>query len=61
MTYLVRKERLDHTAVDRFLAMDMASAERKCQEYLPGVKLSAGKHFRIGTQENFQVTVLSQA
>jgi hypothetical protein len=61
MTYLVRKERLDQTVVDRFHAKDMASAERKAKQWLPEVKLTPGVHFRYGQVGEFLVTILSQA
>jgi hypothetical protein len=61
MTYLVRKERLDQTVVDRFHAQDMASAERKAKEWLPEVKLTQDRHFRYGQVGGFLVTILSQA
>jgi|DEB19_MinimDraft_3_1074340.scaffolds.fasta_scaffold141294_2 hypothetical protein len=61
MTYLVRKERLDYTVVDRFHAKDMASAERKAKQWFPEVKLTQDKHFRYGQAGEFLVTILSQA
>jgi len=61
MTYLVRKERLDQTVVDRFIAKDMASAERKALEWDSKIKLSQGVHFRYGKAGKFLVTILSQA
>ena len=56
--YLVRKETLGHEVLQRFMARDMASAERKAQEWCPGVRLTRDSIFRHGYVDETQVTIL---